>query len=131
MKKRGMLSFVIYTVLFALCGIMTLKTKLEIDALDSSSEGLEGLGLGLGFVLFLVFTIVAAVPFVLKLIHVISGWRFFGFLSSLAGIALIGIVVYNMVDIGGIFDFPSSLPVLALLAALGVATVTDIVSLRR
>ena len=122
--RKGLLSFIIYTILFGGFGILTLITKLQLDA----AEGTDGFGLAIGFVIFLFGTIVFAVPFVLKLIHIISGWGFFGFLSVLADIALIGFLVYSMFSGSGIDVYAI---IIGLIAALVVALCADIASLKR
>ena len=132
--KRGILSFIIYTILFGIVGFLTLQLKLEIDANQGNYEGFEGLGAGLGLAIFLIFTIILAIPFVLKLIHVISGWGFFGFLCVLVDIAFIGLLVYSVITSipsGASFDFVGNLPILAGISAIAVALASDVMSLKR
>ena len=125
--RKGLLSFIIYTILFGGFGILTLITKLQLDAMNGT-EGFNGLGLALGFVIYLICTIALAVPFVLKLIHVISGWGFFGFLSVLADLALIALLVYSIFS-GITIDMV--VIVIGLVAALVVALCSDIAALKR
>ena len=122
--RKGLLSFIIHTILFGGFGILTLITKLQLDAIDA--DGFNGLGLALGLVIYLICTIALAVPFVLKLIHVISGWGFFGFLCVLADIALIGLLVYSIFS-GVTIDM--LIIIIGLVAALVVALCSDIASL--
>ena len=131
MKKRGILSFIIYSIMFVGLGVWTLIARMELESSKNNTEGFESLGLGLGFVLLLILTIIAAVPFIVKLIHVISGWGFFGFLAGVVGIALIGILGYSIISEGGTFNIVDNLPVLGIMAAIGVATVNDFASLKR
>ena len=124
--RKGLLSFIIYAILFGGFGILTLITKLQIDAAEGT-DGFNGLGLALGFVIYLICTIVLAVPFVIKLIHIISGWGFFGFLAVLVDLALIGFLVYAMF-IGLTIDV--SIITVGLIAVLGAALCSDISSLK-
>ena len=132
--RKGLLSFIIYSILFGVSGFLTLQLKLEIDANQGNYEGFEGLGAGLGFAILLIFTIILAVPFVLKLLHVLSGWGFFGFLCVLVDIAFIVLLVYGMitsVPSGASFDFVESLPMIGAISAIAVALGSDVMSLGR
>ena len=132
--KRGILSFVIYTILLGIVGFLTLQLKFEIDTNQGNYEGFEGLGAGLGLAIFLIFTIILAIPFVLKLIHVISGWGFFGFLCVLVDIAFVVLIVYSIITSipsGATFDFVENLPILGVASAFVVALASDVMSLKR
>lgn len=127
--KKGFLSFIIYLVLFVGSGIITLTTYLDLEKANGQ-EGFEALGLGILLALFIVVTIVLAAAFLFKIIHVATGWGFFGFLCSIIDLALIAVLAYNLYTSAS-FNFVESLPALAIILALVVSFGSNISSLRR
>ena len=131
--KKGFISFIIYLVLFVGSGIITLTTYIDLEKANGQ-EGFEALGLGILLALFIIVTIVLAVAFLFKIIHVATGWGFFGFLCSVIDLALIAVLAYNIytsIPEGASFNFVESLPTLAVVLALVVSFGSNISSLRR
>ncbi len=127
--KKGFLSFIIYLVLFVGSGIITLTTYLDLEKANGQ-EGFEALGLGILLALFIIVTIVLAVAFLFKIIHVATGWGFFGFLCSIIDLALIAVLAYNLYTSAS-FNLVDALPALAIILALVVSFGSNISSLRR
>lgn len=127
--KKGFISFIIYLVLFVGSGIITLTTYIDLEKANGQ-EGFEALGLGILLALFIIVTIVLAVAFLFKIIHVATGWGFFGFLCSVIDLALIAVLAYNLYTSAS-FNLVDALPVLAIILALIVSFGSNISSLRR
>lgn len=132
--KKGFISFIIYLVLFVGSGIITLTTYIDLEKANGGSEGFEALGLGILLALFIIVTIVLAVAFLFKIIHVATGWGFFGFLCSVIDLALIAVVAHNIytsIPEGASFNFVESLPSLAVILALVVSFGSNVSSMKR
>lgn len=97
MRKSGGFSLACYIIY--LLGGLGLVLYSYIAAPDA--EGWEGLGLALLIILGIITAGVGLVGLVVKLLHMGTGAGFFGFLCVLVDLAVIGLMVYSLID-GGI-----------------------------
>ena len=94
MKKGGLLSLIVYILYTLLGGGLAIYCRVGIN----DNSGWEGLGLAIVMVIGLVLGAAGLVGVILKLIHMASGWGFFGVLCILLDIAFIGVFVSSMIE---------------------------------
>ena len=94
MRKNGGFSFICY--LLYLVGGLGFAIYSYIAA--QGAEGLDGLGYALLMIVGLIAGGVGLVELVLKLLHMATGWGFFGFLCMLVDIAVVAYLVYAFID---------------------------------
>ena len=104
MKKGGLLSLIVYILYTLGGGGLALYCRIGIDNVNNNGGGWEGLGLAIVMIVGLVFGAAGLVATILKLIHMKSGWGFFGVLCILVDIAFIGVFVSSMIENGLTLD---------------------------
>ena len=133
MKKIGFISLVIYALLALTGGIFAIWSRLELDALaGSADDGWASIGAAIVFVLALIVLAVSLVALIFKILHVATGWGFFGFLCLLIDLAIVALAVYSMITSipsGASFDFAENLPLIAITGIFGVSFLSNLSSL--
>ncbi len=109
MKKGGILSLIVYILYTLGGGGLAIYSRIAIEELNNSGGGWEGLGLAIVMVVGLIFGAAGLVATILKLIHMKSGWGFFGVLCILVDIAFIGVFVSSIIENGLTIDGLGSL----------------------
>lgn len=125
MRRGGVLSFVCY--LIYLLGGVGLALYSYIAA--QNAEGWDGLGYALLMVLGLIGGAVGLVSVILKLIHMGTGFGFFGFLCMLIDIAVIALIVYSIIDGGGISDPGNYILIVPIIALSSLSLISNLTSL--
>ncbi len=95
-RKSRLISLFIYIAMFLGYGITALV--IYIGAQNGAYEGWDGLGMALLMIIFMIFAAVAGVAMLLKIVHVASGWGFFGFLCTLIDFAALAILIFYIVN---------------------------------
>ncbi len=131
--KRRSASLVVY-ILYTLLGIsMFLYNLIAAEKHNQQGGGWEGVGIALLLVFGVIIAAVGLLGVIIKLIHLASGWGFFGFLAILLDIGIILTVISvalpggNNLEAAEITDF---LPIIPFIAASLTSLVSNIRSLR-
>ena len=123
MKKNGIVALIIY-ILGVVAGIsLAIWAYIDLQALENLPEpGWAAVGAAIIVALGVVVAITFAVPFILKVIQLLTGFKLFGILCVLADIAILVTFICSVVLDNGftllIFAIPSLLALISNLRSL-------------
>ena len=96
--KRGIFSLICYIFYTLAGGFLAIYSRLEIDRINASGGGWEGLGAAVVMILGIIVLAVGLAGLLFKGLHMGTGWGFFGFLCMLIDLAVIVVLVSNMFE---------------------------------
>ena len=125
MRRGGILAFVIYFLTLA----ASLGLMIYCRTYTPPEEGNfgEALGIALLYVYSIFLVIPSAVLFVLKLINMLTGWKFFSVLCIICEILLLGAILLLWMQNGT----AQNEVFIILIPIIGVAFLSELVGLRR
>jgi hypothetical protein len=128
MKKSLIPSLIVYILYTLFGGGMVVYNYIAIGKHNAEGGGLEGLGLALLMIVGIVIGGVGLIGLIFKLIHIKSGWGFFGFLCLLLDILCVGAVFYYFaLEIQNIGE---ALLLLAVLIPSNISLISNLISLK-
>lgn len=136
MKKGGILSLICYIIYTLLGAYLVIDANIKIDKLNEAGGGFEGIGYAIILVLGIVLGAVGLGGVILKLIHMASGWGFFGFLCVLLDIVFVLAFISMALPGGeisqiGQMELSEVLVVLPFIAASVASAVSNIISMKK
>ena len=132
MKKVGILSLIVYILYTLGGGALALYSKIGIDKVNANGGGWEGLGFAIILIVGILFGGYGLVATIFKLVHMATGWGFFGVICLLMDIALVStfsIAFAETVSAEGLSD-TSSLLIIPFVLVSMVSFVANLKSLR-
>ena len=128
MKKSLIPSLIVYILYTLLGGGMAVYNYIAIQKHNAEGGGLEGLGLAILLIVGIVIFGVGIIGLILKLIHIKSGWGFFGVLCLLLDILCVGSLMYYFAL--EIQNIDEALLLLAVLVPSSVSLISNAFSLK-
>ena len=114
MKKIGWLSFFIYLFNIGFGLHWHIESALLIKEIQASPGGFQGRGYPLGKGIGLMIVIIGLILLVLKLLHMSTGWAFFGVLALLIDLIVLAalLIIFRYEEKNIVFGIICALPMI-------------------